>query len=236
MTRANYIIFHPDNARQQVSVIAESVVGTKLNKRWSGDIWVDAVGMGNEDPYVFHDGWLYSYCHASQLRRVPSGNYLQSGSWLIFCSGDFANKGVLCVDTVFEIAQAHEWTRRPRLAVPSKFKGYVKSNRSLWNRHFAFPLEPNGPHDSVTHTYEATLGVNKSFLPLTKGVRTHVAFDMLPSAIASKISRKVKGKYPVNLTDAEVEKVVDLVRKKCDTQVLRVISIRHSSQQGKSSC
>lgn len=237
MSKANYIIFHPDYARQQVSVVAESIVGSRLRKNWSGNIWVDAVGIGNEDPYVFHDGWLYSYCHASQLRRKPSNNYLQKGSWLVFCSGDFANDGVLCVDTVFQIDQAHDWIRKPHLAVPPAFKGYFKSRRNLWNRHFAFPLTPDGPHKSVTHTYEAALGISKSFLPLYNGSRVCIDFSQLPNRLGGKISGGVRGKYPVNLTEVEIVQIVNLIRMKCDTQVLRILSANHLvKSKGLSGC
>lgn len=227
VSKANYIIFHPDYARQQVSVLAESIVNNRLNKNWSGNIWVDAVGIGNEDPYVFHDGWLYSYCHASQLRRQPSNNYLQPGSWLVFCSGDKANDGILCVDTVFQIGSAHEWIRKPNLAVPLAFKKYFKLNRALWKSHFAYPLQKNGPHQSVTHTYEAILGASKSFLPLYKGERVCLDFDRFPNTLSKKISQNVRGKYPVNLTDDEVSLAVNGIRQKCDTQVLRIISASH---------
>lgn len=94
-SKANYIIFHPDYARDQVKVTGEAIVGNRLQRKWKGDIWVDAIGNGNEDPFVFNSGWIYSYCHASQLRRRVSENYLQKDSWLVFCSGDSANRGIL---------------------------------------------------------------------------------------------------------------------------------------------
>lgn len=223
MSRANYIIFHPDSARDKVTVMAHSLVGNRLNKKWIGDIWVDAIGNGNEDPYVFNDGWIYSYCHASQLRRKRSKNYIQEGSWLIFCSGDKANDGFLCVDTVFQIGSVHEWTQKPHLELPSTFKSVKRTNTDLWQRHFRFPFD--GHHDSVSHSYEAILGPGSSFLPLYKKERVCIEFDAIPQDIARKIGENVRGKYPVNLTDQEIFQVVALIRKNCDTQVLRNIKL-----------
>jgi hypothetical protein len=221
MTRANYIIFHPDYARERVSVEATSIVGKKLFKRWQGYIWVDAIGNGNEDPYVFNNGWIYSYCHASQLRRKPSKNYLQPESLLVFCSGDKAEDGILCVDTVFEVGEIHEWSHRPHLSLPNNFSNVKKSHPELWNRHFKFPFK--GHHSSVTHTYEAQLGIENSFIPLFSNERVCVDFDDLPRAIRNKISSKLKAKYPVILNDSEISQVVQIIRKKSDTQVLKDI-------------
>jgi hypothetical protein len=231
-SKANYIIFHPDYARDQVKVTGEAVVGNRLQKKWVGDIWVDAIGNGNEDPYVFNNGWIYSYCHASQLRRNISTNYLQKDSWLIFCSGDSANDGVLCVDTVFQIELVHEWIQTPHLAPPLGFKGVRKNKPDLWNRHLKFPFQ--GQHSSVSHSYEAALGTNKSFLPLKGNCRVSLDFELIPLAIRNKIIRNVRGKYPVNLTESEASALVTLIRKRCDTQVLRIINlpINNISGQG----
>jgi hypothetical protein len=222
MTKSNYIIFHPDYARQKVTVHATSVVGKRLTTNWKGNIWVDQVGIGNEDPYVFHNGWIYSYCHASQLRRQVSKNYIQPGSWLIFCSGDFANDGVLCVDTVFEVGDVHLWGQKP-LSLPTHFNGIKNMASDLWNRHFKFPFK--GYHSSVTHTYEAALGKGHSFIPLFQGERVRIDFDELKADVRRLITRKVKGKIPVILSDAEIAPIVKLIRQCSDIQVLMDIQI-----------
>jgi hypothetical protein len=96
-TAAHYIVFHPENKRQQIFVHAVALEKNGINQNWRGNIWVDCIGIGNEDPYIFNDTWLYSYCHASQLRKNrhwPS--YLQTGSKILFVSGQHADKGYLC--------------------------------------------------------------------------------------------------------------------------------------------
>lgn len=91
MNKAHYIIFHPDRARQIANVQATVMVKKKILANWNGDIFVDQIGKGNEDPYVFNNPWLYSYCHASQLRRNRrEDSYLQIGSTIIFASGQEA--------------------------------------------------------------------------------------------------------------------------------------------------
>ena len=223
MTKANYIIFHPDYAREKIEVSAACLVATELKKQWVGCIWVDEMHNGNEDPYVFHNDWIYSYCHASQLRRSISNCYIQTGSWLIFCSGDEGNDGILCVDTAFKVGTIHEWTRIPNLELPPSFRNIRKTNKGLWKRHFCFPF--NGHHKSVTHSYEAELGIQSSFLPLLKGERTTIELDDLPSDIRSQIANRIYGKYPVLLEDKEIEVIIKELRKRSDTLVLQDIKV-----------
>ena len=81
MNKAHYIIFHPEYNRLEAVVQATVLVKNQIIKNWTGNVWVDCFrnGEGNEDPFVFNDPWLYSYCHASQLRRYSQKqSYLQS--------------------------------------------------------------------------------------------------------------------------------------------------------------
>lgn len=224
MNRANYIIFHPDSARQPVKVSASCIRNGKVFNDWIGKIWVDDIYNGNEDPFVFSTNWLYSYCHASQLRRINPDNRLEIGSWLIFCSGDKADKEILCVDTVFEIGMLNEWVRNLELTLPVKFKNIKKENFPLWDRHFKFPFE--GEHTSVLYTYESKIGENNSFLPLFNGERICIPFSEIPMDIRSKIQKNIWGKFPVNLNNDETETVVNLIRTKTDTLVYKDIVLK----------
>lgn len=229
-SKANYIIFHPDRQRECVEVKATAIKNAVVQENWNGKIWVDQVGQGNEDPFVFHSSWIYSYCHASQLRRKETdSSHLQKGSKLIFVSGDSANNGSLLVDTVFEIADCHLWNRSP-LKLPVHYDLIFEKKESyLWNRHFKFPFL--GIHRSVSHTYEARMwekGLKHfSFLPLDeKGDRVEISVSSLSKILKHKILGKVDGKYPVLLETDEIQEVLDKIEDNCNTKVVGNIDLQ----------
>jgi hypothetical protein len=239
MDKAHYIIFHPDHQRQLVSVQAIAIVNQLPLMNWTGNIYVDKIGVGNEDPFIFNDPWIYSYCHASQLRRnFRKDSFLQVGSKIIFVSGEHADKGILCVDTVFVVGGIQKWNKKP-LQLPEKYQKYYQNNKSdLWRRHFRFPFF--GIHKTVSHTYEATLWTeNKtdfSFLPLdNKANRVSIPFNNFNTDLLIKISGKVKGKYPVLLTENEIRLVTAEIEKATTTKVLKNIisNLIVTSKKGK---
>jgi hypothetical protein len=239
MTKANYIIFHPDNARQQEHVQAVAMVQGQVVDNWNGNVWVDRIGHGNEDPFVFFDPWLYSYCHATQLRRKirKDNNYLQVASKIIFVSGQAADEGILTIDTVFLIGGVQSWTRKKSLQLPLKYQPYFQvSNSTIWNRHFRFPFIINpitnrGTHDTVSHTYEAELWqedkADYSFLPLDKdNKKVSISLDTFPEEIKTKIANGVKGKYPVSLSDNEMNLIAIEIENRATIKVLKNIVSR----------
>lgn len=227
MDKANYIIFHPDHARQITQVRATVMENKQILTNWKGNIYVDQIGVGNEDPFVFYEPWLYSYCHASQLRRnIRKDSYLQVGSKLIFVSGQQADKRLLTVDTVFLVGEVQKWGRP--LELPIKYKSHFQNNKSeLWRRHLRFPFF--GQHKTVSYSYEAELWNNNkakySFLPLDKEQnRISIPFDQFDNELIKKIEGKVKGKYPVLLTDNEIKSIDSLVDNVTKTKVLKDIT------------
>lgn len=223
---AHYIIFHPESNRELVNVHATVVQNGRVQEDWSGRIWVDGVENGNEDPFVFNDPWLFSYCHASQLRRQKRDDaYLQVGSWLLFCNGQAADKGQLIFDTLFVIGGILPW-KQP-LGLPEKFRYLSKDKKSpLWQRHFRFPFK--GTHDSVTHTYEAMLwdgGKSAySFLPYADSThRVNIALSELTPTLAAEIEQKVWGKFPVLLSAQDIQVLLQSIESKTRLKVLRDI-------------
>ncbi|MGE0397191.1 MAG: hypothetical protein AB7T06_10765 [Kofleriaceae bacterium] len=136
MQPAHYIVFHPEQKRQAVAVHAHEVVDGGL-KAWSGDIWVDAP-PDNEDPFVFREPWLYSYCHATELRRAPNkrADYIQVGSVIVFASGSMADAGMLLVDTVFVVGRVERWPEPARL--PERYAHERDQETEVWKRHLVF--------------------------------------------------------------------------------------------------
>lgn len=230
---SHYLIFHPDRYRQRIGVTADVLINDQLHTEWSGDIWVDEVNNGNEDPYVFHDPWLFSYCHASQLRRNENrtDNYVNSGSYLIFCSADSVNKGIIQIDTVFVVGTLSRWNRTPALALPDEFS-YLATERTnpLWRRHFRFPLLPGelAQHNSVTHTYLSMSWeegfLEYSFLPLNK-VCKRIEFNIssLSNQTASIINNRINRKYPVLLTQCQLNEIISFINRVTSIKVIRQI-------------
>ncbi|AWH86167.1 hypothetical protein HYN59_14085 [Flavobacterium album] len=224
-SKAHYIIFHPEHARCCVEVNATVKDNDTIIPNWKGKIYVDAIGAGNEDPFVFNDPWIYSYCHASQLRRnFRNDSFVQKGSNLVFVSGQDAEKGMLTVDTVFHINDAYRWQKNP-LDLPNKFSQHYFNDKSdLWNRHLKFPITEK-VHDSVSHTYEAKKyrpdNPEYSFLPLEKsGIRTSISFENIPREIRNKITTRIKGKYPALLSQIEMDIIISMINQKSQIQVL----------------
>lgn len=230
MDKAHYIIFHPDHAREQIPVQAIASVHGQILKNWSGKIYVDKIGIGNEDPFVFNDPWLYSFCHATQLRRNfrHDNNYLQIGSKIFFVSGQQAEKALLTIDTVFLIGGVQPWDNKPTLQLPIKYQNHFGDNMSiLWKRHFRFPF--HGCHYTVSNTYEAELWqknkTDYSFLPLDENnERISIPFDKFPEDLLRKITGKVKGKYPVLLSESEINMITIQLEKRVKTKVLNNIT------------
>lgn len=238
MELAHYIIFHPDKygkteIRQKVNVTASALVKDKLNTDWSGSIYVDQIQVGNEDPFVLVEPWLYSFCHASQLRRNNTENRIDSGSILIFASGDYANKAKLVVDTVFVVDKIHAWGKYDKEnsipTLPESFKTIYKTNCDLWNRHFKYPFE--GQHARVTHSYSAKLWTKEtsmfSFLPISNSEeRVSFSLDSIDLVLSSKIIKHVNGKIPVRLSNTEINMILSKVNELSSSKVIRDIKLK----------
>lgn len=221
MAPAHYIIFHPEWKRQAVKVRAKVVVDGKL-KRWNGTIWIDGP-PGNEDPFVFREPWLYSYCHATQLRRKPNKktDHVQVGSVLIFCSGEAAESRTLVVDTVLVVGHVEPWTN----GLPPRYRAERQRKSGAWRQHLVYGT--NGSHTGK-FTYEANgwaRGVKRfSFLPLSRSGRVSVPFDALKSGIAKRIAKKCAGKWPVRLREHEMNAVLSKLMARSVHRVVGPIS------------
>jgi len=203
MKPQHYLIFHPDRARARTEVQATALIGAQLID-WQGHVWVDKPS-GNEDPFVFSHRWLYSYCHATQLRRTPRSNseYVSTGSSLFFCSGDAANDGAIQVDTVFVVDHVATWPADQQ-GLPEDFKEHYRNNSSdLWQRHFRYPFY--GSHEGK-YTYVSRQRFDRtdeySFLPIAKsGDRVSFELDALTRDLRLGISAKITGKRPVPVSE-----------------------------------
>ncbi|MGM3309765.1 hypothetical protein ACSQ6I_27915 [Anabaena sp. WFMT] len=222
MKALHYLIFHPDYARKKTEVQCQALTDNQLID-WKGNVWVDEP-CENEDPFVFSDRWLYSYCHATQLIRKPKSQaaYVTAGSYLFFCSGDAANKNMIQLDTVFVVDHVAHWTENQQ-EIPEEFKEHYKNNKStLWERHFKYPFL--GQH-SGKYTYVSRQWFDNpdeySFLPISQnGDRVDFDLELLTPDIQSKIKNKVKGKYPVPLSDEQKSELLKIILSRTNIQVI----------------
>jgi len=188
--------------------------------------------MGMKIPLSF---LIHGYIHTvMQLncgdKKRPDGNYIQIGSWLIFCSGDAAAQGKLLIDAMFHVGNIGIWQRmekdtKCKLKLPKRYQKHYKNEESpLWNRHLKYPFLGN--HKSVTHTYEAqmwrnTQQVGFSYLPYdAKSQRVSMSIDTLPMLITNKICENIRGRRPVLLSDEEIEIIVQIITKQSVLKVL----------------
>jgi hypothetical protein len=231
----HYIIFHPDYAREKLIIKGRAIINNGMPESWTGAVWVDAAG-GNEDPFVLCENWLYSYCHATQLRRTPSSkrSYVMEGSYLFFCSGDAANRGELQVDTVFVVGHVARWPRDGQ-GLPSEFQEYYQdTNSDLWNYHFRFPF--SGQHEGI-YTYVAKAwsrdAEDYSFLPIhVSGSRVGFSLDTLTRALKKTIQDKVYGKRPVPMEENDKNEILKSLSL-APIKVIQVHTRRHQQEDRK---
>lgn len=178
----------------------------------------------NEDPFVWtRKPWLFSYCHATQLRRGTRSDetHLQQGSRLFFCEGgEEARKGRLRIDTVFTVAKVHVWPEQGRVAPP----GLAAEQDARWQRHLG-----HGIGDQPVHigrcTYEATNpSGGDSFMPLAADGRPVLLAvrSVLPGLSKKVPERNPPGRssYPLMLQQPEAD---DLLRHCNEAAVKRVV-------------
>ena len=204
----DYLIFHPQRTQYQASGTAR--IDDRL-EAWTGPVWTDRIsprGSSNEDPFIWTASWLYSYCHATQLRRVfRKGPFVREGSRLFFCSASDAKDGMLKVDTVFEVARCVRW--QPAGTVPAEFLQLGEESIE-WMRHFRHGTSQPDTERAHTgsFTYVAQMG-GASFLPMnTKGHAFSVcAATVVPEKVEKIIAANPSGRnsYPVMLTTSEAE-------------------------------
>lgn len=228
MIAAHYIIFHPERKRTKAQVKAVALTPTGTNRAWVGDVWVDKPN-GNEDPFVFVEPWVYSYCHATQLRREPRhSSYVKPGSYLIYCSGEEADEHRLCVDTVLLVGEVAKWQWGKKIDLPSEFMHHKHDAASdLWMRHLRFGM---GKQHKGRYTYQSCMwhdgAVQFSFLPLSaSGERPAFPINQLPSSISTLVSQGVKGKRPVLLNDKQLHVVLHKVEQRTTIKVVKGIIV-----------
>jgi hypothetical protein len=210
------------------------LIHNNLVEQWEGDIWSDKP-PDNEDPFVFSEPWVYSYCHATELKRAiqRKGDYVEKGSYLIFCNGQAAEKGIIEIDTVMVVDLVARWICDPsknHLELPNEFKHLFSDDNSiLWTRHLKFPFENPPQHrnlDKGMYSYISKMWGEQdsdySYLPLgSDGKRATFAINNLTNTLQDLINSKILGKRPVQLNATQLEEVRGNLEKVTITKVVR---------------
>jgi hypothetical protein len=237
MEPLHYLIFHPDYARQKTEVYGQALINNQVTD-WKGQVWVDSPG-GNEDPFVFSQRWLYSYCHATQLRRSPrNAPYVTEGSYLFFCSGNAADKGAIQLDTVFVVDYSANWPNN-RQGLPEEFQQDYKNTKSdLWERHFKYAFL--GHHEGI-YTYVSKQWFDSkgeySFLPISQnGERVAFKLNALTPDLQLIIKDKIRGKYPVPLNEEQKIELLELTLSLATVQVIGSLARQYEKTNSTDAC
>ncbi|MBN3946619.1 MAG: hypothetical protein HWQ38_09030 [Nostoc sp. NMS7] len=237
MEPLHYLIFHPDYARQKTEVYGQALINTQVTD-WKGQVWVDSPG-GNEDPFVFSQKWLYSYCHATQLRRKPKNSpYITGGSYLFFCNGDAAAQGVIQLDTVFVIDHTANWPNNQQ-GLPEEFQqDYNNTKSDLWERHFKYAFLD---HHRGTYTYVSRQWCDSrdeySFLPISQnGERVTFDINVLTPNLKFLVQSRIKGKYPVSLSVEYKVELLEITLSLTNVQVIGNLTRQYEKINSTDSC
>jgi hypothetical protein len=136
--KPTWLIYHPTRHR--------TVIGNLT-------IHHDKFG-GNEDPYIWHDKFLHTYCHITQLTNEPG----QINFWV---SGDsYPNFKQLLCDCVFVIAEKYFWTHRNNIDRSDQ----LVDNNQTFEHHYKWA---NNGHHQLKKRQRYTLKADsiKSFQP-----------------------------------------------------------------------
>lgn len=208
MAKVDRLLCHPYRVfvEEVCDVIVKGDSGWEYTRNESIVIPVDSI-VGNPDPYVFHQPWLYGYC-----RNFNMPNQTSPQSIIIF--GTYLNHGKkreFLVDTVFVVESRYNWLGKegdyePSQTFKNKFK-YSKSNKLYTD--FISPRVESGHHPKAkaifaaehvdkAHYYELLQLPHKrmekfySFIPLRYENGFYKLIDILPI---------IEDKYPTIFDD-----------------------------------
>lgn len=229
-TAQDYLIFHPP--RKGYEAEGEALVGSGL-RPWKGLVWTDPWrqrAQSNEDPFVWdRDMWVYSYCHASQLRRKPDPHRptVCQGSRLFFCETVAGRVGWLRVDTVFVVDHQAEWLE-PGVRVPNRFSAHQAAEEgNIWARHLQHGRRPVTERGHTGHyTYVANLD-GRSYLPLDSVGEPAAVLVAGIHGLSEKVKAALpegRSSYPCELTPQQADTLDFQLRASAATLVAKLTS------------
>jgi len=146
----SWLIYHPKRIESKIYGI---------------HIFHDQFG-GNEDPYLWNNKFLHTYCHITQMTNIEG----QINFWI---SGDtYPNFNKLYCDCVFVIKEKHFWKEKNNISIDDK----IIDSRQAFEHHYKWANL--GQHKfEKRRRYTLKADEIKSFQPQTKDRKL---IDILP--------------------------------------------------------
>lgn len=195
--KQTWLIYHP---KRQITVLGKMTVHH------------DNFG-GNEDPYIWHDNFLHTYCHITQLTNNPG----QINFWI---SGDiYPNFSKLYCDCVFVIKEKCYWKDRNSIDCSDS----IVDNKQTYEHHYKWA--ENGHHVyKKRRRYTLKADSKKSFQPQDNNGNL---IDILPFLNCHGIDTKTlinsmtskKGSRPFQLDNGIGKRLYDYLYKTATTKL-----------------
>jgi hypothetical protein len=214
----SYLIYHPT---RQPTIIGKLTVHH------------DKFG-GNEDPYIWHDNFLHTYCHITQLKNVEG----QINFWI---SGDtYPNFNQLFCDCVFVIDKKYFWTHRNSIDRSDP----IVDNGQTFEHHYKWVNPPdNHHHYKKRRRYTLKADSKKSFQPQDNngnliGISDFlndngITIQQLRSSISfTRTDKKARNSRPFELPDNLGQKLYDYLLSKATVKLFgKQLKNKHPSGQ-----
>lgn len=219
----DYLVYHP---KREVSEIRDL------------KIYHDSF-FGNQDPYLWNEQFLHSFCHITQLRVQPK-------DILFWVSGDtYPNFTKLFCDCVFVIAKKEYWENANHIQ-PTDF---IVDNEQTFDHHYKWVNPPFNQHlFKRRRRYTLKADSEKSFQPQTRNkelIDLIPFFDqqgISPETLINSISRNKSGKKSMNsrafkLTPEHSRKLYDYLTENSPIKIKgKDVELNHPKMKKKTLC
>lgn len=143
-----YLIYHPKRIKTEINGLT---------------IYHDST-IGNQDPYIWNDKFLHSYCHITQIKP-------EVGHTIFWVSGDtFPKFNHLYCDLVFVVAEKLDWKNRNSIEITDKIIDSTKA----YNDHYRWVKQH---YFKRRRRFTLKADPKKSYQPQNQN---HKLLDLLP--------------------------------------------------------
>ena len=191
----------------------------------------------NEDPFIWNDSFLYSFCHANHALSAKIRQWIKEEVYFVFVARTEKKSEIVEIDTILKAEEIYEWPDKNE-----RFEGNLCSQ--IFNENVVKHHLPNLPGDGTIsehdneHLYTCVGNKESSFLPMVKdkdeGIFIPYKFEngqskKLLELIQAKGSNRyyVAQKNSPRLSNNETKKdnfesiskiVIDLIKEECENR------------------
>ncbi len=216
----DYLVYHP---KREISEIG--------NLKVYHDSFSD-----NQDPYLWNDQFLHSFCHITQLRVEPK-------DVLFWVTGDtYPNFTKLLCDCVFVITKKEYWENANHIQ-PTDF---IVDNEQTFDHHYKWVNPPFNQHlFKKRRRYTLKADSEKSFQPQTRNkelidlipffVQQGISTENLINSMAkNKNGKKSMNSRPLKLTPEQSQKLYDYLTENSPIKIKgKDIKLKHPNRKEK---